>query len=86
MNFQVDGAAWRDNKIVQNMPESNSPSLIKNFTITYGVGAAVRDKQIVDIPLYSNSTRASLICTLQVLTASSTESVTLAGVALVVPD
>lgn len=86
LNLQVDGAAWRDNKIVQNIQESNSPSLIKNFTITYGIGSAVRDKQIVDIPLYSNSTRNALICTLQVCTASSTETVILAGVALIVPD
>lgn len=84
--IQVDGAAWKDNKIVLNLPEFGSPSIIKNLTITYTTKSIHNDKHIVELPLYSNSMRSTFICSLKVTAGASYDSVILSGAALVVAD
>lgn len=84
--MQVDGAAWKDNKIVLNLAEFGSPSIIKNLTITYTTKSIPNDKHNVELPLYSNSMRSTLICSLKVAAGASYDSVILSGAALVVAD
>lgn len=83
---QVDGATWKDNKIVLNLPEFGSPSQIKNITITYAKKGMQIGKNVVDLPLYSNSTRSAEICSLSVSTFASSEAIVLSGAALIVAD
>lgn len=86
----MDGAAWKDNKVVLNLSESNTPAIIQNITFTYATQRDTDDnkneKNIVQLPLYSNSIRTSYICTIQVVSAASAKAVILAGAALVVAD
>lgn len=83
---QVDGAHWKDNKIVLNLPEFGSPSIIKNLIITYTDKCISSDKNLVELPLYSNSTRSTYICSLKVAAGAPYDSVILSGAALVVAD
>lgn len=48
--------------------------------------AAAIDKDMIALPLYSNSSREHLICTLKLSTNIEKEAIILSGVALVVPD
>lgn len=48
--------------------------------------AAAIDKNMIELPLYSNSSREHLICTLKLSTTIEKEAIILSGVALVVPD
>lgn len=73
VHLQVDGSAWRGSKIVENSPETNTPSMIKSSTITYAGGPNERQKPVADSPLNSNLTRSSLVPTFQLRIA--TESV-----------
>lgn len=84
--FQVDGAVWKDNKIVLNLAEFGSPSLIKNVSLTYATKFIHTEKNIVELPLYSNSTRSSFICSLKLPAGAPTDSVSLSGAALIVAD
>lgn len=86
----MDGAAWKDNKIVLNLPESNTPSIIQNITFAYATQRDSDDnkneKNIVELPLYSNSSRTSFICSIRVVSAASAKAVTLSGAAIVVAE
>lgn len=84
--MKVDGAAWKDNKIVLNLPEFGSPSIIKNLMMTYTTKSIHNDKNIVELPLYSNSARNSFICSLKVTAGAPYDSVILSGAALIVAD
>lgn len=87
--MQVDGATWSDNKIVLNLSRSAAPSIIKNITFAYVPRANATDKSrkpFVELPLYSNSSRASYICTLKASAGASAEAVILSGSALIVAD
>lgn len=84
--MKVDGAAWKDNKIVLNLPGFGSPSIIKNLIITYTMKSNHSDKQSVELPLYSNSTRNTFICSLNVTAGAPYNSIILSGAALVVAD
>lgn len=84
--LQVDGAAWKDNKIVLNLAEFGSPSVIKNIIITYATQTNNKEKNVIELPLYSNSNRNIYICSLKIPTSSSNEMVILSGAALIVAD
>ena len=65
----------------------NLPEFQINFNIqTDNADAAATDKDIIELPLYSNSSREHLICTLKLYTAAGKETIILSGVALIVPD
>lgn len=83
---QVDGAVWKDNKIVLNLVEFGSPSIIKSATITYASKFIHTEKNVVELPLYSNSTRSTFICSLKIPAGASSDSVALSGAALIVAD
>lgn len=83
---QVDGAVWKDNKIVLNLAEFGTPSLVKNVTLTYATKFIHTERNIVDLPLYSNSTRSTFVCSLKVPAGAPLDSVSLSGAALIVAD
>lgn len=82
----MDGAVWKDNKIVLNLVEFGSPSIIKSATITYASKFLHTEKNIVELPLYSNLTRSTIICSIKVPAGASSDSVSLSGAALFVAD
>lgn len=91
---QIDGAAIRDNKLIllDNLAlklNAAQPIRLPAFQIRFDVeesDSTSNDKDIIELPLYSNSTREHLICTLKLSTTIDKEAIILSGAALVVPD
>ena len=82
----VDGASWKDNKLVSNSFDSKPSSMTSEFAITFNSKMPNSDKPLIELPLYSNSVRSNAICQLFVRSEMSVEAATLAGVALVIPE
>lgn len=68
----------------------STASTIENIQINYAPRtvnlADENKKKIVELPLYSNSSRATFICSLQIVANASTDAVILSGAALIVAD
>lgn len=69
------------------------PIRLSAFQIRYDIersdsaaDAATVDNDMIGLPLYSNSSREHLICTLKLSTTIEKEVIILSGVALIVPD
>lgn len=84
--FQIDGALLRNNKVVVFDQNTSSQSNVPDFHINFNVDTELHEKDVVELPLYSNSSREHLICTLKMRTDLTKEVITLAGVALIVPE
>lgn len=54
--------------------------------MTYTTKSIHNSKNIVELPLYSNSTRNAFICSLKVVAGAPYDSVLLSGAALFVAD
>lgn len=54
--------------------------------MTYTTKSIHNDKNIVELPLYSNSARNAFICSLKVAAGAPYDSVILSGAALIVAD
>lgn len=65
---------------------SSQSNIIPDFQINFNVEAETQEKDVVELPLYSNSSREHLICTLKIRADITKEAITLAGVALIVPE
>lgn len=85
--LQIDGASFRNNKVVIfdeiTTPQSN---ILPEFCINFNVNGDLHEKGVIELPLYSNSSREHLICVLKVRTDATKDAIILAGVALVVPE
>lgn len=44
------------------------------------------EKNIVELPLYNNSTRSTFICSIKIPAGASSDSVSLSGTALILAD
>lgn len=86
--LQIDGAAWRDNRIVLEFSDlaATGPAVAKNVALTFNIRSTLSEKHSIDIPLYSNSSRSLLISTVQVTCTSPREDIVLAGVAFYSSD
>lgn len=73
-----------DQTIMSQSPQYDN--IIPAFEINFNVESEVLEKDIIELPLYSNSSRENLICTLKMRTDVMEEAITLAGVALIVPE
>lgn len=85
---QIDCAAFQNNKLVMYdqiaSPQSN---IIPDFCINFNVSEdADGEKDVIELPLYSNSSREHLICTIKLRTNIPRDTIILAGVALIVPE
>lgn len=68
---------------------SQSPqksNIIPDFQINFNINTESLEKDVVELPLYSNSSREHLICTLNMRTDVVKEAIILAGIALIVPE
>lgn len=65
---------------------SSQSNTIPDFSINYNVNDDVHDKDVIELPLYSNSSREHLLCMLKMQTNVAKDAIILAGVALIVPE
>lgn len=86
--LQIDGASFRNNKVVMfdQITPSHQSNIMPDFRINFNVESDVHEKNVIELPLYSNSSREHLICTLKVRTDIPKDTIVLAGVALIVPE
>lgn len=73
------------------LPIESSVSMLPEFQIHFDVlpessKQTLSDKDSIDLPLYSNSSREHLICSIKVNTTVDKQTIVLAGVAFIVPD
>lgn len=65
---------------------SSQSNIVPDFQINFNIDAETHEKDVIELPLYSNSSREHLICTLKMRTDATKEAITLAGVAFIVPE
>lgn len=66
--------------------EFGTPSIIKKATIAYAAQFIHAEKNVVELPLYTNSTRGTIICSIKIPAGASSDTVSLSGAALIVAD
>lgn len=70
----------------QQQQQHINSTMLPEFQINFNIQTDYTDKDMIELPLYSNSSREHLICTLKLCTTVGKEAIILSGVALIVPD
>ncbi len=65
---------------------SSQSIIIPDIFINFNSTGEVYEKEVIELPLYSNSSREHLICTLKMRSDATNDAIVLAGVALIVPE
>lgn len=65
---------------------SSQSIVIPEFQINFNIDDEILGKDVIELPLYANPSREHLICTFKLRTDVTNEAITLAGVALIVPE
>lgn len=79
---------FKNNKLhlADQLIHSQSSAIIPEFELNFVIQADNVDRDMIELPIYTNSTREHFICKLKLCTTNKKEMVILAGAAIIIPD